>query len=115
MNEVTNKSTSWIAQASTVLAAWHDPVARILNVDLLAVVIAILLPWSTSGVVIFAALWIAALLPTLNLRTFLRLLKRPIWSTSGLLLNCTMSRTCDKKALSGALKIRRPLSTHCGH
>ena len=79
MNEVTNKSTSWIAQASTVLAAWHDPVTRILNVDLLAVVIAILLPWSTSGVVIFAALWIAALLPTLNLRTFLRLLKRPIY------------------------------------
>jgi O-antigen ligase len=36
---------------SLVLSAWHDPFARILNVDLLTVLIAILLPWSTTGVV----------------------------------------------------------------
>jgi hypothetical protein len=32
------------SKLSMVFAAWHDPGARILNVDLLAVLIAILLP-----------------------------------------------------------------------
>lgn len=78
MNEITNKNASWIAKASIVFKAWHDPVARALNVDLLAIVIAILLPWSTSGVVIFVLLWIVALVPTLDLRAFLRSLTRPV-------------------------------------
>lgn len=78
MNEVTTKNTSWIAKTSIVFSAWHDPAARILNIDLLAVVIATLLPWSTSGVVIFVLLWIIALVPTLDLRAFLHSLKRPI-------------------------------------
>jgi O-antigen ligase len=63
---------------SLVLSAWHDPVARILNVDLLAVLIAILLPWSTSGVGIAAVLWMIALIPTLDAGAFLRSLRRPI-------------------------------------
>jgi O-antigen ligase len=63
---------------SSILAARHDPVARILNVDLLAVVVAALLPWSTSGVAIFVLLWIVALIPTLEVRAFLRSLRRPI-------------------------------------
>jgi O-antigen ligase len=63
---------------STVLSAWHDPAARILNVDLLTILIAILLPWSTSGVAIAAVLWVFALIPTLELRPFLASLKRPI-------------------------------------
>ena len=78
MNEGANRNASRFAKASIVFAAWHDPFARILNVDLLAVAIAILLPWSTSGVIIFVALWIVALIPTLEPRTFLRLLGRPI-------------------------------------
>lgn len=78
MNEVTEKNAYWRAKASIVFAAWHDPAARILNVDLLAVVIAILLPWATSGVVIFVVLWIIALTPTLEPRRFLRSLRRPI-------------------------------------
>jgi O-antigen ligase len=61
-----------------VLSAWHDPVARILNVDLLAVLIAILLPWSTTGVGIAAVLWIIAVIPTLEAGAFLASLKRPI-------------------------------------
>jgi O-antigen ligase len=61
-----------------MFAAWHDPVARIFNVDLLTVLIAVLLPWSTSGVAIAAALWIIALVPTLEVRAFLRSLARPI-------------------------------------
>jgi O-antigen ligase len=66
---------SWF---SLILSARHDPVARILNVDLLAALIAILLPWSTSGVAIAAVLWIIALVPTLQVRAFLRSLARPI-------------------------------------
>jgi O-antigen ligase len=66
---------SWL---SLVLSARHDPLARILNVDLLAVLIAILLPWSTTGVVIAAALWIIALLPTLETQPFFQVLTRPI-------------------------------------
>jgi O-antigen ligase len=67
-----------ISRLSVVFSAWRDPVARIFNVDLLAVLIAILLPWSTSGVGIAAVLWIIALIPTLELRPFLRSLARPI-------------------------------------
>lgn len=63
---------------STILSARHDPAARILNVDLLTILIAIMLPWSTSGVAIAAVLWVVALIPTLELRPFLASLKRPI-------------------------------------
>lgn len=62
---------------SLVLSAWHDPFARILNVDLLTILIAMLLPWSTTGVVIVTVLWVIALVPTLELGALLRSLKRP--------------------------------------
>jgi O-antigen ligase len=61
-----------------IMSARHDPAARILNVDLVAVLIAFLLPWSTTGVVIAVALWIIALVPTLQMGAFLRSLKRPV-------------------------------------
>jgi O-antigen ligase len=76
MPEAVNRDLN--VSLSTVLSAWHDPAARILNVDLLTILIAILLPWSTSGVAIAATLWIFALIPTLELRPFLVSLKRPI-------------------------------------
>lgn len=78
MNEGAIKNASCLAKASIVFAAWYDPVARILNVDLLAVAIALLLPWSTTGVVIFVGLWIIALIPTLDLRALVRSLRQPI-------------------------------------
>jgi O-antigen ligase len=62
---------------SLVLSAWHNPAARVLNVDLLTVLIAILLPWSTTGVVIAAALWVIAWAFTLEMGPFLRSLRRP--------------------------------------
>src|SRR6266404_7048118 len=67
-----------VSGLSLVLSAWRDPAARILNIDLLAVLIAILLPWSTSGVAIAGVLWIIALIPTIEMRAFLRSLMRPI-------------------------------------
>jgi O-antigen ligase len=60
------------------LSARHDPAARMRNVDLIAVLVAVLLPWSTSGVSIGMVLWLAALATTLELRPFLHSLKRPI-------------------------------------
>jgi hypothetical protein len=60
-----------------VFAAWHDPVARVLNVDLLAVLTAVLLPWSTSAVAVLIVIWLFALLPTLDARALLRSLLRP--------------------------------------
>jgi O-antigen ligase len=67
-----------VSGLSPVLSAWRDPAARILNVDLLTVLIAILLPWSTSGVAIAGVLWLIALIPTLELRAFLQSLMRPV-------------------------------------
>src|SRR5208337_3664021 len=76
MTEAVRKQPA-VSGLSLVLSAWHDPAARILNVDLLAVLLAILLPWSTSGAVIAAVLWVIALVPTLQAGAFLRSLKRP--------------------------------------
>ena len=61
-----------------MFSARLDPAARMRNVDLIAVLVAVLLPWSTSGVGIGMVLWLAALATTLELRPFLRSLQRPI-------------------------------------
>src|SRR4051812_36890410 len=63
---------------SVIWSAWYDPAARIFNIDLLTVLIAILLPWSTSGVAIAAVLWFVALIPTIEPRALLRSLLRPV-------------------------------------
>jgi O-antigen ligase len=63
---------------SPVLSARHDPLARIRNVDLVAVLVAVLLPWSTSGVAIGMVVWLVALAPTLEVRQFLASLRRPV-------------------------------------
>jgi O-antigen ligase len=63
---------------AVVVSARHDPAAQILNVDLLAVLLAAVLPWSTSGVAIIAVIWLVALIPTLDFRAFTRSLRRPI-------------------------------------
>jgi len=66
------------SRLSLILSARHDPAARILNVDLLAVLIALLLPWSTTGVAIAAGLFVAALIPTIEMGALLRSLRRPV-------------------------------------
>src|SRR5256714_10787436 len=63
---------------SFIMSAWHDPVARIFVVDLLFVLLALLLPWSTTGVAIVAALCVVALVPTLEPSKFLQSLGRPV-------------------------------------
>lgn len=61
-----------------VMAARTDPAARILNVDLLAVLTATLLPWSTTGVAIGISLWLVALIPTVDFGELFRSLKRAV-------------------------------------
>src|SRR5258705_6173708 len=67
-----------VSRLSLILSARRDPAARIFNIDLLTVIVAILLPWSTSGVAIAGVLWIIALMPTIEVRAFVRSLMRPV-------------------------------------
>src|SRR5258708_27598350 len=63
---------------SAIGSAWYDPVARMRNADLCAVLIAILLPWSTTGVGIAVVLWLIALVPTIEPRLLLQSARRPV-------------------------------------
>lgn len=65
------------AALAAVRAIGHDREARVRNIDLLAVLVAVLLPWSTSGVAIVTILWTIALLGAFDPRKFLHALKRP--------------------------------------
>ena len=62
---------------STIWSDGFDPEGRIRNVDRLAVPIAVLLPWTTTGVAIAAVVWVLALLPTIEPRALLASLRRP--------------------------------------
>jgi O-antigen ligase len=50
-------------------------------VDVVAILVALSLPWSTSLVAIFATALLAAMVPLLDIRAFLQSLKRPICAT----------------------------------
>ena len=67
-------NASWL---SVIWSARHDPAARIFNIDLVAALIAILLPWTTTGVAIAAVLWAVALGFACEPRALLRSLKHP--------------------------------------
>jgi O-antigen ligase len=64
--------------AGTLWRLWRDPAAWATTADIVAVLVAISLPWSTSLVGIFATVWLVTVAPTLDLRLFLQSLKRPI-------------------------------------
>ena len=68
--------------ASQALPVWRDPAAWAKTSDIVAVLIALSLPWSTSLVGIFAAIWLVTVAPTLDFRRFLQSLKRPICCTA---------------------------------
>jgi O-antigen ligase len=63
---------------SPALPVWRDPSTWAKTADIVAVLIALSLPWSTSLVGIFAIIWVIVVAPTLDLRRFLESLKRPI-------------------------------------
>lgn len=57
---------------------WRDPAAWATTVDIFAILIVVTLPWSTSLVAIFAAALLVSMAPFLDIKAFLRSLKRPI-------------------------------------
>ncbi len=63
---------------TSLLAKLRDPAAWTTTVDILAVLLALSLPWSTSLVGIFGVMVPLAMLPFLDAGGFLRTLKRPI-------------------------------------
>jgi hypothetical protein len=91
------------AMLSVMASARHDPFARMLNVDVVGVAVAVLLPWSTSGVAIGMVVWLVALAATLELRPFLRSLRRPISSLPlALVAFATIGTLAERQGPSGA-------------
>ncbi|MCP1831784.1 hypothetical protein J2R76_000211 [Bradyrhizobium sp. USDA 4532] len=63
---------------ATACPAWRDPARWQTATDVVAVLIALSLPWSTSLVGIFGVVLLIAIAPTVDLKAFWALLKRPI-------------------------------------
>ena len=51
----------WHLRASSIWSIWFDRATGIRNLDLAAVLLALVLPWSTTGTVIVATLWVFAI------------------------------------------------------
>ena len=66
------------SRLSVIWSAWSDPLARMRNADWLAGLVAVLLPWTTTGVGIAVLLWLIAFVPTVEPRALLYSLKRPV-------------------------------------
>src|SRR6516165_10219896 len=70
-----------IAGNSTVaprVSPWRDPSAWIATVDVMAILVALALPWSTSLVGILSVVMLLAMVPFIDLDALLRTLQRPI-------------------------------------
>jgi hypothetical protein len=67
-----------IATLPSRLAAWRDPAFWSKASDIVAVLIALSLPWSTSLVGIFGMIFVLTLEPTIEWRSFIGSLQRPI-------------------------------------
>jgi O-antigen ligase len=76
MLEAEHKTTHRPGNSAVLLSAVHSRF-WLLCVDLYPVLVAACIPWSTSGVGIFMAIWFIVLIPTLEPRPFLRSLERP--------------------------------------
>ena len=70
--------TAITGNSTAAMPAWRNPAAWMTTVDVVAILIALSLPWSTSLVGIFAAALVVTMLPFLDLGAFLQSLKRPI-------------------------------------
>jgi hypothetical protein len=60
-----------------LIRRWRDPAAWMTTADIMAVLLAASLPWSTSLVGIFAVALVIAMLPTIDISDFVASLKRP--------------------------------------
>jgi len=70
--------TAIAGNPTAAMPAWRNPAAWMTTVDVVAILVALSLPWSTSLVGIFAAALIVTMVPFLDLGAFLQSLKRPI-------------------------------------
>jgi O-antigen ligase len=66
------------SSAGQALPVWRDPQAWTKVSDIVAVLIALSLPWSTSLVGIFVVVWVITVLPTIDPKALWALLRRPI-------------------------------------
>ena len=66
------------SQVQSLQPAWRNPLVWAKAADIIAVLIALSLPWSTSLVGILNVLWIIAVVPTIDPQELAALVKRPI-------------------------------------
>jgi O-antigen ligase len=64
--------------AGVVRPSWRDPAAWARTADVMAILTAAALPWSTSLVAIFFVIFFVVLIPSGNVREFVRSLRRPV-------------------------------------
>lgn len=93
------KAAAATSPSGEALPVWRDPVAWTTAADIIAVLIALSLPWSTSLVGIFVVIWLVAVAPTLDLRLFLQSLKRPICAAPAALFALALVGTLWSDAL----------------
>ena len=84
------------------LPVWRDPAFRARNADIVAVLIAFSLPWSTSLVGIFCLIWLWAVAATLDFRPFLQSLQRPVSALPIALFVLALAGTLWSEASWGA-------------
>lgn len=78
MTQVTSVGSAVSKDAA--IGSWCDPDARFRYADMLMVLAAGMLPWSTTGFTILLVMWLLSLIPLISaadVRPFLRLLRRP--------------------------------------
>ena len=88
--------------AAPALPAWRDPACWQTSADVVAVLLALSLPWSTSLVGIFGVVLLIAVAPTLDLRAYWALLKRPICAAPIALFMLALAGTLWSDAAWGA-------------
>jgi hypothetical protein len=67
-----------MSSSEALLATLRDPQAWAKTSDIFAALIALALPWSTTLVGVFVVIWLIALIPTIDPKALLALLRRPI-------------------------------------
>jgi O-antigen ligase len=89
-------------QGSQFLARLRDPARWMATADVIAVLLALALPWSTSLVGIFGVVMVLTMLPSCDLGALVRLLKQPIAAAPVALFLLALAGTLWSDAAWGA-------------
>jgi len=95
-------SASLASAMAAAVPAWRDPARWRATTDLVAILLALTLPWSTSLVGIFGVVLLIVVAPTLDLPAFWELLKRPICAAPVALFMLALVGTLWSDAAWGA-------------